>query len=294
MTSVSPSPYSSPVPPSAPMPALHTLRSTCLSLLLSQQSHPIGFPSFSAPPIPLLPPSSELSTEEKQLLVLWGELRDVVYERMMLEARADLAREGKLEDERDYEEDTEEDEELDERIRKLETEVTRLRLEEATKEEVTLAAVVSREVSNTVYGVKSDAGAASIVKTRALRSLLHHRTRASALSAGLHTQLTNLHTNLTTSTLSHSSQISENRALAQRILKLTTQLSARNRKENIRDQDLRDKITEMERQVHDAKTRWEVARNVFQGVVAASGVDWVRVEDGRLKGLMLEAGEELE
>ena len=50
----------------------------------------------------------------------------------------------------------------------------------------------------------------------------------------------------------------------------------------------------MESQVKDAKTRWEVARNVFQGVVAGSGVDWVRVEDGRLKVLMLEAGEELE
>ena len=38
--------------------------------------------------------------------------------------------------------------------------------------------------------------------------------------------------------------------------------------------------------------RWEVARNVFQGAVAGSGVDWVRVEHGRLAKLMLEAGEE--
>lgn len=50
----------------------------------------------------------------------------------------------------------------------------------------------------------------------------------------------------------------------------------------------------MEAQLKEAKMRWEVARNVFQGVVAGSGVDWVRVEEGRLKGLMLEAGEEME
>ena len=134
----------------------------------------------------------------------------------------------------------------------------------------------------------------SLFTHSALRSLTHlHTTHLSTLTH-LHNTLTTLHTHLSALTTQRLTQLHTNRLLTTRLLSLTSQIASKAHKDNILDEDLRQKVEEMESQVKDAKIRWEVARNVFQGVVAGSGVDWVRVEDGSLRALMLEAGEELE
>lgn len=102
---------------------------------------------------------------------LWGELRDVLYERMLLESRHELARNELLNpDDVEYDGEAEfrdkEQEEVMQRIRKLEEEVSRLQLDEVVKDRISFAALTGREVSNAVYGLKADASPASIVKLR--------------------------------------------------------------------------------------------------------------------------------
>lgn len=196
--------------------------------------------------------------------------------------------------------DEEEDDDgvLEERIQKLEQEVAKLQAEQGVKEEIALGIITGREVQNTIYGMRGDrengAPASSIAKTRALRSLTHLHSTYLSILTHLHNTLTTLHTHLTHLTTQRLTQTNTNRLLTTHLLKLTSQIASKAHKDNIFDENLRRKVEEMELQVKDVKMRWEVARNVFQGVVAGSGVDWVRVEDGRLRTLILEAGEELE
>ncbi|KAF8450009.1 centromere protein H (CENP-H)-domain-containing protein [Terfezia claveryi] len=289
------SPSASPSPAPHPQSSLHSLRSTCLSLLLAQQSHPIGFPILTSPPKPILSPFCDLQPSEQTLLALWDELRDVIYERLKAEARAELLARTLLEEGESMDEEDDDDGVLDERIQKLEQEVATLQAEQRVKEEISLGIITGREVQNTIYGMReTGAPASSIAKTRALRSLTHLHTTYLSILTHLHNTLTTLHTHLTHLTTQRLTQTNTNRLLTTHLLKLTSQTACKAHKDNILDEDLRGKVEEMELQVKDAKMRWEVARNVFQGVVAGSGVDWVRVEDGRLRTLILEAGEELE
>jgi hypothetical protein len=58
---------------------METLQSACLQLLLSTQSHPVGFAA-------LPPPSQVLGAQEQQLLELYDKLHRVTLERRTLEA----------------------------------------------------------------------------------------------------------------------------------------------------------------------------------------------------------------
>lgn len=107
--------------------------------------------------------------------------------------------------------------------------------------------------------------------------------------AALHSSLTAAHASLAATRAARLAQTQTNRLLATRLSALTASSSAHLR---IEDRTLQEKIEESESRTKLARMRWEVARNVFQGAVAGSGVDWVRVEHGRLAKLMLEAGEE--
>ncbi|KAF8420588.1 centromere protein H (CENP-H)-domain-containing protein [Tirmania nivea] len=282
--------------PAPPQFSLDSLRSFCLSLLLAQQTHPCGFPILTSPPKPLLPPPCDLQPSEHTLLELWDEFRDVIHERLKAEARAELLARGLLEEDEamnlgQYGDDGM----LDERIQNLEQEVASLQAEQGVKEEIALGVITGREVLNTIYGMRRDgAQASSVAKTCALRSLTDIHTTHLSTITNLYNTLSTLHNHLSALSTQRLTQVHTNQLLTTRLLSLTSQMTPKIRTDNILDEDLRQKVEEMELQVKGAKMRWEVARNVFQGAVAGSGVDWVRAEDGRLRTLMLEAGEELE
>ena len=126
--------------------------------------------------------------------------------------------------------------------------------------------------------------------TSSLRALSAQRHSYLATLAALHSSLTAAHASLARTRAARLAQTKTNRTLATRLGTLTASSSARLK---IKDRTLQEKISESESRTKLARVRWEVARNVFQGVVAGSGIDWVRIEHGRLAKLMLEAGEEI-
>ncbi|KAI5805489.1 hypothetical protein DFH27DRAFT_599992 [Peziza echinospora] len=272
---------------------LTTHSTTLLHLTHSPRRTTPPFPHLTITPPPLLPPTAALTPDELTLLNTWHDLALTTQRRLYAESYNELLTSGKLSTD-DAGRTADLTSSSSSEIETLRKDVDALGLAARTREKVAMDAYIAKEVLNAVYGVRPTSDDFAYVKARTLRTLHTLHTSLTQQSTALHTHLASLrttHQTLLTQTLSSTHT---NRALTSHLLTLTTLLSAASTKSHIRDPALLALVEDAEAQLREARMRWEVARNVVQGVVVGSGVDWVRVEEGRVRELMLKAGEEVE
>lgn len=126
---------------------------------------------------------------------------------------------------------------------------------------------------------------------RVLLPLLQRRDQLTSTSLKL-TQTLNAHSmNLTELTAQRTDILNASRDLTTRLMELTDLKKQKEREQLDADEDLKERVGQAEAKAVNARQRWEVVRNVVQGIIVASGVDWV--EDDQLRELVLSCGDEI-
>ncbi|KAF8245257.1 hypothetical protein K440DRAFT_646417 [Wilcoxina mikolae CBS 423.85] len=241
---------------------MDSLQATCLALLFSTQSHPVGFSALHVEQDASL--ASALNDKEQQLLALHEKLQRVSLQRRILEAELAPAIV---------------DDETPQQTEALEEELVKARANRQLKETVVEATLVADPILKAVYPHTEMAA-----KQRSLIPLIHRRDMLSQTHANLsHLLMLKLEA-LTLTERSYLDMQERNKVLASRLLTLTKK----------RDEELKKqqdpKYKEEEKKLQRTKKNWEIVRNVAQATVVSSGVDWSR--DDELRQLVLACGDD--
>jgi hypothetical protein len=244
---------------------MDTLQSACLQLLLSTQSHRVGFAAIPTSP------SQPLGAQEQQLLDLYDKLHRVTLERRTLEAElADgtcslrfffhpfLPRANGGTD-------------------ATKTEGTEEDLIQARSSRLLVEAITSTVLSAVpiIKSVHPDISASPLE----LAALLSRRDKLAEVYGHLSTRLAAGHEEIVAVLRQVEKVRGENRELAEKVL-----AAVKTRKREV------ERDEEVERELREACKNWEVARNVAVALVTGSGVDWAR--DQELRELVLLCGDE--
>lgn len=123
---------------------------------------------------------------------------------------------------------------------------------------------------------------------RALLPLIQRRDMLSLTHANLSQVLTSTLDNISQTQAAIADARETNRQLAARLLALTE----KRKKERRRAAGGRDeRYDEAEKDLKNAKVRWEIMRNAVQAIIVGSGVDWTG--DARLRKTVLACGEDM-
>jgi hypothetical protein len=106
----------------------------------------------------------------------------------------------------------------------------------------------------------------------------------------LSTRLQTTNSRLATLERDNIAAIAENKELARKMLELANELKAE-KVEEVEDARWRKQLEKLEDDVKKARTEWRVMKSLVAGVVAGSGVDWVKYP--KLLGLVLDEEDEL-
>ncbi|KAI5838617.1 centromere protein H (CENP-H)-domain-containing protein [Morchella snyderi] len=251
------------------MTTLQQLQTSCLGLLFSTQAHKVGFSRLG-----VQGNINILSEREQYLLGLYDRLGEVCLERRVLEAE--------LED--DDKSTTDEGEEnLQERTEIAESELLQSTAKTQMKDKVLETTLITHPILKAVHS-----GAGSTVKERALLPLIQRRDMLSLTHANLSQVLTSTLDNISQTQAAIADALETNRQLAARLLALTE----KRKKERRRVAGERDeRYDEAEKDLKNAKVRWEIMRNAVQAIIVGSGVDWAG--DARLRKTVLACGEDV-
>ncbi|KAI5788412.1 centromere protein H (CENP-H)-domain-containing protein [Geopyxis carbonaria] len=244
------------------MTALEQLQETCLALLFSTQAHPVGFSSLQVEDNASL--ASLLSEKEQQLLALYDKLRRVSLERRILEA-AVSAESGGLD-------------ETSLSMKELEKELVEASANRQLKETVIDATLITHPILRAIHGPTASA------KERGLLPLIQRRDTLSLTHANISHLLTEALKNLSEAEVKYCQLQEQNKVLASRLLELSRQQQEELKKQQGPGYEV------AERDLKEAKKKWNMVKEVLQAIIVSSGVDWSR--DEKLRTLVLTCGEE--
>ncbi len=120
---------------------------------------------------------------------------------------------------------------------------------------------------------------------RDLLPLISARDSASESLTATSQKLLSTKETLQTAEIANIERSRENVELVQTMLELAEKAGT-DRKEDVREERLRERIGMLEGEVKASRQRWRVMKGTASAVVAGSGVDWVRTEE--LRGLVLD------
>ncbi|KAI5815718.1 centromere protein H (CENP-H)-domain-containing protein [Pyronema omphalodes] len=263
---------------------MDTLQQTLLPLLLSTQSHPIGFAklksrhpgkSVTTTTTTTTTNSSGISRDaayeleqetlgdqELLLLSLWDKLRDLEVRLEVLKALAEMDKEGEGDDGK-REGEGESEKELQEQLIEA---IANLRFKEMTIE----ATLAGDPILGAIYPNKDTPR-----RQRSLLPLLSRRDQLSSTHAHLSTLLQQRQSQLTALQTQTISLSQHNQDLAAEILRLSKQ------REKEKEMQKTPEYRKAEEAYRVAKRKWDVIAGVTRAVVVESGVDWVRDEELR-------------
>lgn len=251
------------------MSTLQQLQASCLGLLFSTQAHKVGFARLG-----IQEDINTLSEREQYLLGLYDRLGEVCLERRVLVAELEgddtsIADGG--------------EEMLKQRTEVAESELLQSTAKTQMKDKVLETTLITHPILKAVHS-----GAGSTAKERALLPLIQRRDMLSLTHANLSQVLTSTLDSISQTQVAIADARETNSQLAARLLTL----AERRKKERRRIAGERDeRYGEAEKDLNEAKVRWEIMRNAVQAIIVGSGVDWAG--DARLRKTVLACGEDM-